>query len=147
MICEASEDGGLAQSYVLEVNEVSALPPSSSTTLSDQGARPPPVLRLQQPEPVFRVHALEPGREYNLAIYAQNARGRSEPPVQLANVRVTRVAVAAPEGTQRLPTPPQPWPGPHNGESTETLHLIKKDNDNHVTARSGSILAPILASS
>lgn len=98
VICEAGEDGGLMQSFVLEVNEIAAAPPErlhGSTTLSDQGAHPSPLFRFQENEPVFRLHSLEPGRDYQLAVYAQNAKGRSDPPVQLSNVRVTVPSVVS----------------------------------------------------
>jgi hypothetical protein len=40
-------------------------------------------------EPVFALSALEPGRDYELAVYAVNAKGRSDPPVIIPRVRVS----------------------------------------------------------
>jgi hypothetical protein len=40
-------------------------------------------------EAVFALSALEPGRDYELAVYAVNAKGRSEPPVIIPRVRVS----------------------------------------------------------
>lgn len=92
IICEAGSDGGLHQSFVLEVNELAAPPERhlGSTTLSDQGARAP-VLRFQENEPVFRLETLQPGREYQMMVYAVNAKGKSEPPVQLGGVFVREI--------------------------------------------------------
>lgn len=88
IICEAGADGGLQQSFVLEVNEVAAPPERhlGSTTLSDQGAANLPLLRYQENEPVFRLDTLQPGREYQMLVYAVNAKGRSHPPVQISNI-------------------------------------------------------------
>lgn len=91
IICEAGEDGGLQQTFVLEVNEAAAPPEKhlGSTTLSDQGAATAPLLRFQQNEPVFRLDSLRPGREYQMLVYAVNAKGRSDPPVQMNNIVLT----------------------------------------------------------
>lgn len=88
MICSAGQDGGLQQSFVLEVTDVT-IPnnPGSVTTLSDQGYRSPPLYRVLGDAPVFRLHSLKPGREYQLLVYAVNAKGRSTS-VVLSNIRV-----------------------------------------------------------
>jgi len=43
---------------------------------------------MQENSPQFRLNNLEPGREYQFLVYAVNAKGRSEPPVVIENVRV-----------------------------------------------------------
>lgn len=69
------------------MNELAAPPERhlGSTTLSDQG-QGSPIFRYQENEPVFRLDTLTPGREYQMLVYAVNAKGRSDPPVQLSNV-------------------------------------------------------------
>lgn len=47
-----------------------------------------PIFRMQENSPQFRLNNLEPGREYQFLVYAVNAKGRSEPPVVIENVRV-----------------------------------------------------------
>ncbi|CAH1116559.1 unnamed protein product [Phaedon cochleariae] len=87
--CIAGKDGGLHQSFVLEVSDVT--PPSKPpgvTTLSDQGVLPPPKYRVLGERPLFRLHSLQPGKEYQVAVYAENAKGKSDPPVVLPHVRV-----------------------------------------------------------
>lgn len=37
-----------------------------------------PLVRIQENVPQFKLPPLEPGREYQLAVYAVNAKGRSE---------------------------------------------------------------------
>lgn len=58
-----------------------------------------PVLRMQEPQPQFRLNSLEPGREYQFLVYAVNAKGRSEPPVVIERVRVA--AQLGPYGKSR----------------------------------------------
>ncbi|VEN64217.1 unnamed protein product [Callosobruchus maculatus] len=87
--CIAGKDGGLHQSFILEVSDVSApLVPPGVTTMSDQGELPPPMYRVLGERPVFRLPNLEPFREYRFAVYAENAKGRSEPPAVLPSVRI-----------------------------------------------------------
>src|SRR5699024_5545976 len=89
VVCVAGDDGGLHQSFVMEVNDITipSLPPGV-TTLSDQGVHSTPLYRLFGDQPSFRLRNLHPGREYQLVVYAENAKGRSQPPVLLPNVRV-----------------------------------------------------------
>lgn len=99
--CVAAYDGDLPQHFMLEVSESSmqpdATPPTQrqggQTTMNDQGTRQlapgPPLYRVFGAEPVFALSALEPGRDYELAVYAVNAKGRSEPPVIIPRVRVS----------------------------------------------------------
>lgn len=87
--CMAGNDGGLEQSFVLEVKEVSVPDdPATVTTLSDQGGHAEPVYRVLGETPQFRLHNLEPDREYELSVYAVNAKGRSDPPVVMSNIKV-----------------------------------------------------------
>ena len=86
---------------MLEISESPGLPDATPTThrqggqatMNDQGTRQsapgPPIYRVLGAEPVFALSALEPGRDYELAVYAVNAKGRSEPPVVIPRVRVS----------------------------------------------------------
>lgn len=62
--------------------------PPGATTLSDQGGHAEPVYRVLGESPQFRLVNLEPGREYELQVYAVNARGRSQPPVVMSNIKL-----------------------------------------------------------
>ncbi|XP_065167789.1 B-cell receptor CD22 [Atheta coriaria] len=90
--CTAGRDGGLRQSFVLEVDNLSGSGDASATvetTLSDQGAEnATPLYRVLGETPIFRLHSLQPGHAYQLLVYAVNAKGRSNPPVMLTNIRV-----------------------------------------------------------
>lgn len=87
--CLAGKDGGLQQSFVLEVEDLTLpLDPSVVATLSDQGDHSTPVYRVLGETPVFRLHSLEANREYQFVVYAVNAKGRSSPPVVLPNIRL-----------------------------------------------------------
>ncbi|XP_018564247.2 hemicentin-1 [Anoplophora glabripennis] len=94
--CIAGKDGGLHQSFVLEVSDITITEPQPGvTTLSDQGEPQQPVYRVLGERPLFRLHSLQPGREYQVLVYAENAKGKSNPPVVLPNVRVeTEVPLA-----------------------------------------------------
>ncbi|XP_055373639.1 B-cell receptor CD22 [Condylostylus longicornis] len=91
VVCIAGSDGGLSQHFLLEVvggnpvdfNEVD----SEVSTMNDQ-ATLAPLYRLEEAQPLFRLNNLEPGREYQLMVYAVNAKGRSEPPVVLDRIRI-----------------------------------------------------------
>lgn len=87
--CIAGKDGGLHQSFTLEVSDVSipALPPGV-TTLSDQGENSQPIYRVYGERPQFHLRDLEPGKDYQVMLYAENSKGRSYPPVVLRNIRV-----------------------------------------------------------
>ncbi|GJQ65845.1 hypothetical protein Trydic_g3948 [Trypoxylus dichotomus] len=87
--CTAGQDGGLAQSFILEVMDTTGVyNPSGITTLSDQAEHSTPLFRVLGDVPVFRLHSLRPRRDYQLVVYAENAKGRSRPPVILSNVRI-----------------------------------------------------------
>ncbi|PSN56538.1 hypothetical protein C0J52_14748 [Blattella germanica] len=97
--CVAGFDGDLPQHFVMEVSEspeyADLVPqsPDASVAMNDMGTRQrapgPPLLNLfAAEEPVFWVNNLQPGRDYELAVYAVNAKGRSEPPVVIPRVRM-----------------------------------------------------------
>lgn len=52
----------------------------------------PPIYRVLGERPVFHLHSLQPGKQYQVAVYAENAKGISKPPVILPDVRVEAVA-------------------------------------------------------
>lgn len=52
------------------------------------GEMPPPMYRVMGQRPVFHLHSLQPGKQYQVAVYAENAKGRSDPPMIIPNVRV-----------------------------------------------------------
>ncbi|XP_065081629.1 neural cell adhesion molecule 2 isoform X2 [Ochlerotatus camptorhynchus] len=101
VVCEAGSDGGLAQSFLLEV--IGGAPPpmfsldytrsppteidNEISTMNDQ-ATLAPLFRIQKNEPQFQLHSLEPGREYQLSVFAVNAKGKSYPPFVIDKVRV-----------------------------------------------------------
>ncbi|XP_063921788.1 neural cell adhesion molecule 1 isoform X2 [Zophobas morio] len=89
VVCVAGDDGGLHQSFVMEVNDITipSLPPGV-TTLSDQGEHFVPLFRILREQPMFRLQNLQPGRQYQIMVYAENAKGRSQPPVLLPSVKV-----------------------------------------------------------
>jgi hypothetical protein len=64
--CLESFDGGLPQSFVMELLELPGLRPRYNVTV----ARGPPM---------FDIYGLEPGSSYQVNLYAVNAKGRSEP--------------------------------------------------------------------
>ncbi|XP_045461222.1 hemicentin-1 isoform X1 [Harmonia axyridis] len=88
--CRPGRDGGLPQSFVLEVKDVTPFNPPSSgvSTLSDQGEDAPPAFRFLGERPEFEIHSLQPGREYQVSVFAENARGRSTPYEIMPSIRV-----------------------------------------------------------
>ncbi|XP_059469923.1 hemicentin-1-like [Neocloeon triangulifer] len=107
VVCIAGEDGGLPQYFVLEVSEARNNPldrrrddsdPDSedsdeqvvsvgAAVQADGPAGLTPISRVVSPEPKFFLENLDPGRKYDLSVYAANARGKSEV-VLLPKVRV-----------------------------------------------------------
>ncbi|KAF7281767.1 hypothetical protein GWI33_004282 [Rhynchophorus ferrugineus] len=86
--CLAGNDGGLRQNFVLEVSDVSGpAPPGIHSTLNDQGEGITPAYRVLGERPVFKLLNLQPNREYQAVVYAENARGRSSPPVVLPAIQ------------------------------------------------------------
>nr|CAD7586356.1 unnamed protein product [Timema genevievae] len=64
--CVESFDGGLPQSFVMELLELPGLSPRFN-------------LSVPRGPPVFDVYGMEPGASYRVHLYATNAKGRSEP--------------------------------------------------------------------
>ncbi|XP_069683124.1 neural cell adhesion molecule 2 [Periplaneta americana] len=64
--CLESFDGGLPQSFLMELLELPGLRPRYNVTV----VRGPPV---------FDIYGMEPGASYQVNLYAVNAKGRSEP--------------------------------------------------------------------
>lgn len=83
----AGHDGGLEQRFVLEVIDIPFTRPSV-TTLSDEPEHKQPVFTTQSNKPQFRLPILEPGKEYQALVYAENAKGRSEPPIVLSHIKL-----------------------------------------------------------
>lgn len=83
----AGHDGGLEQRFVLEVIDIPLTRPSV-TTLSDEPEHRQPVFTTQSNKPQFRLPILEPGKEYQALVYAENAKGRSEPPIVLSHIKL-----------------------------------------------------------
>ncbi|XP_055679203.1 hemicentin-1 isoform X3 [Lutzomyia longipalpis] len=100
VVCIAGNDGGLEQHFLLEVingedihgRAFSTLPDAENeiSTMNDQ-ATSAPLLRLKEDKPLFKLDNLEHGREYQLLVYAVNAKGRSYPPVVLDKVRISNL--------------------------------------------------------
>ncbi|XP_038106447.1 hemicentin-2 isoform X3 [Culex quinquefasciatus] len=109
VVCQPGSDGGLVQSFLLEV--VGGAPPpllygAASSSSLDYTRSPPtemldneistmndqatlaPLFRIQELLPQFKLHSLEPGRDYQLLVYAVNGKGRSDPPFVIDKVRV-----------------------------------------------------------
>lgn len=95
MVCMAGNDGGLEQRFVLEVIDIPLTRPSV-TTLSDEPEHRQPVFTTHSNKPQFRLPTLEPGKEYQALVYAENAKGRSDPPIVLSHIKL-EVPVGAPE--------------------------------------------------
>jgi hypothetical protein len=62
-----------------------------------------PTVRLQENVPQFKLPSLEPGKDYQLLVYAVNAKGRSDPPYILDRVRIG--ALVQPYDETEDPTP------------------------------------------
>ncbi|XP_043948904.1 nephrin isoform X2 [Drosophila biarmipes] len=135
VVCVAGSDGGLSQYFMLEVvggdplyagdpggsagqgrgqqfGEAIGLGDNEISTLNDQ-ATSAPIFRMQENSPQFRLNNLEPGREYQFLVYAVNAKGRSEPPVVIENVRVA--AQLGPYDESILSEDPTPAETTHHG--------------------------------
>ncbi|XP_066142392.1 neural cell adhesion molecule 1 isoform X2 [Euwallacea fornicatus] len=88
--CIAGSDGGLQQSFVLEVSDLTpAAPPGIQRYPNDQGEADSPAFRVLGERPVFKLINLKPNREYQAVVYAENARGRSVPPIVLPLIQIS----------------------------------------------------------
>ncbi|XP_062557837.1 hemicentin-1 isoform X2 [Armigeres subalbatus] len=106
VVCQAGSDGGLAQHFLMEV--IGGAPPpmfsldytrsppteidNEISTMNDQ-ATLAPLFRITQNEPHFKLHSLEPGRMYQLLVYAVNAKGKSESAYVFDNVRAGQALI------------------------------------------------------
>lgn len=52
------------------------------------GAPESPAFRVLGERPVFKLLNLRPNRQYQAVVYAENARGRSDPPIMLPQIHV-----------------------------------------------------------
>lgn len=85
MRCAEGFNGGLPQSFVLEVREVGSLAVAANLT---------------SPLPRFTVHGLDPGQDYQASVFAYNVKGRSEPVVlQTTTLRLPEKQLTADKGT------------------------------------------------
>lgn len=50
-----------------------------------------PKYRVLGERPVFTLHSLELNKDYQVVVYAENAKGKSNPPVVLPNVRIKSI--------------------------------------------------------
>nr|CAD7589341.1 unnamed protein product [Timema genevievae] len=98
--CIPGFDGDLPQHFLLEVSESPSItefqpqiPHGATSTMNDEGIRPritgPPIYIELGAKPVFVLHSLEAGKDYELAVFARNDWGKSDPPVIIPKVRVT----------------------------------------------------------
>nr|CAD7195101.1 unnamed protein product [Timema douglasi] len=98
--CIPGFDGDLPQHFLLEVSESPSvtgfqtqIPHGVTSTMNDEGIRPritgPPIYIELGAKPVFMLHSLEAGKDYELAVFARNDWGKSDPPVIIPKVRVT----------------------------------------------------------
>lgn len=116
----AGHDGGLDQRFVLEVTDIPYARPGA-TTLSDEPEHRQPLFTTLSNKPQFRLPTLEPDREYQALVYAENAKGRSDPPVVLPNIKLQAPPADVPQesgefswdgfsllGPQKYAKPPRP---------------------------------------
>lgn len=66
---------------------------SETVTSCHLQATSAPLLRLKEDKPLFKLDNLEHGREYQLLVFAVNAKGRSYPPVVLDKVKISNLNV------------------------------------------------------
>lgn len=66
--CMEGFDGGLPQSFLMEVLELPSLRLKSN-------------ISTYKAPPVFYVEGLEPGASYRIKLYAVNAKGKSDPTI------------------------------------------------------------------
>ena len=93
--CKAAHDGGLPQSFslqVIESNSQSAVETSKDAILNDQGQEISSdfmaTFEIESAEPVFSLNNLQPNRQYTFLIYAENSKGRSQQPAKLSNIKI-----------------------------------------------------------
>lgn len=99
--CMAGHDGGLEQRFILEVIDIPLTHPSI-TTLSDEPEHREPVIVKQNNKPQFSLTDLQFGKEYQALVYAENAKGRSEPPIVLSHIKLEEPVLLPEENGKAL---------------------------------------------
>lgn len=97
----AGHDGGLEQRFILEVIDIPLTHPSI-TTLSDEPEHREPVIVKQNNKPQFSLTDLQFGKEYQALVYAENAKGRSEPPIVLSHIKLEEPVLLPEENGKAL---------------------------------------------
>uniref|UniRef100_A0A4Y0B5I7 Ig-like domain-containing protein n=1 Tax=Anopheles funestus TaxID=62324 RepID=A0A4Y0B5I7_ANOFN len=154
VVCLAGSDGGLMQSFLLEV--VGGMAPSAYnldftrgppteidneiSTMNDQ-ATLAPLFRIQEQIPQFKLHSLEPGRDYQLLVYAVNAKGKSDPPFVIDKVRVGSALVPPYVDETIISEDPTPAETSHQDKQKQQSQMVMFAA---VAAAVGVIIASII---
>ncbi|XP_050084371.1 uncharacterized protein LOC126570566 isoform X2 [Anopheles aquasalis] len=139
VVCQAGGNGGLMQSFLLEVVGGPAVVPSvynldytrgppteidnEISTLNDQ-ATLAPLFRIQEQIPQFKLHSLEPGRDYQLLVYAVNAKGKSDPPFVIDKVRVGSALVPPYVDETIISEDPTPAETSHQNKQKQQSQMV-----------------------
>ncbi|XP_049532118.1 hemicentin-2 isoform X2 [Anopheles darlingi] len=138
VVCQAGGDGGLMQSFLLEVVGGPAVPTvynldytrgppteidNEISTLNDQ-ATLAPLFRIQEQIPQFKLHSLEPGRDYQLLVYAVNAKGKSDPPFVIDKVRVGSALVPPYVDETIISEDPTPAETSHQNKQKQQSQMV-----------------------
>ncbi|XP_062703212.1 uncharacterized protein LOC109406630 isoform X3 [Aedes albopictus] len=135
VVCQAGSDGGLAQHFLMEV--IGGAPPpmfsldytrsppteidNEISTMNDQ-ATLAPLYRITQNEPHFKLHSLEPGRIYQLLVYAVNAKGKSDSAYVFDNVRAGSAAALIPPYVDETIISEDPTPAETSNADKQKQH-------------------------
>ncbi|XP_058056179.1 hemicentin-1 [Anopheles bellator] len=137
VVCQAGGDGGLMQSFLLEVVggpvpsvynvDFTRGPPTEIdneiSTMNDQ-ATLAPLFRIQEQIPQFKLHSLEPGRDYQLLVYAVNAKGKSDPPFVIDKVRVGSALVPPYVDETIISEDPTPAETSHQNKQKQQSQMV-----------------------
>ncbi|XP_053660841.1 nephrin [Anopheles marshallii] len=154
VVCLAGSDGGLMQSFLLEVVggvappaynlDFTRGPPTEIdneiSTMNDQ-ATLAPLFRIQEQIPQFKLHSLEPGRDYQLLVYAVNAKGKSDPPFVIDKVRVGSALVPPYVDETIISEDPTPAETSHQDKQKQQSQMVMFAA---VAAAIGVIIASII---
>ncbi|XP_061499740.1 uncharacterized protein LOC1281499 isoform X5 [Anopheles gambiae] len=154
VVCSAGSDGGLMQSFLLEVVggvappaynlDYTRGPPTEFdneiSTMNDQ-ATLAPLFRIQEQIPQFKLHSLEPGRDYQLLVYAVNAKGKSDPPFVIDKVRVGSALVPPYVDETIISEDPTPAETSHQDKQKQQSQMVMFAA---VAAAVGVIIASII---
>uniref|UniRef100_A0A182MVH6 Ig-like domain-containing protein n=1 Tax=Anopheles culicifacies TaxID=139723 RepID=A0A182MVH6_9DIPT len=154
VVCLAGSDGGLMQSFLLEVVggvappaynlDFTRGPPTEIdneiSTMNDQ-ATLAPLFRIQEQIPQFKLHSLEPGRDYQLLVYAVNAKGKSDPPFVIDKVRVGSALVPPYVDETIISEDPTPAETSHQDKQKQQSQMVMFAA---VAAAVGVIIASII---